>query len=147
VLERRPNPVKTALALDITVSQTLLARADKVAKAEMSGFGVALHSHARRKSRMHAPSTNCPSCHLPGRIHAAPSGKSIAQIRRDCRFVKTSREKYFSSVFRKMMRMIRSSRLDEEGRTRRHDREAGCDGCHGAARRVAIVACGKGVWS
>src|SRR5579871_1475093 len=35
----------------------------------------------------------------------------------------------------------------EEGRTRRHDREAGCDGCNDAARRVATIACDKGVWS
>src|SRR5262249_47273727 len=37
-------------------------------------------------------------------------------------------EKYLSSVFRKINVMIRLSRLDEEGRTRRHDRGAGCDG-------------------
>jgi hypothetical protein len=64
------------------------------------------------------------------------------------RFVKSSREKYFSSVFRKIMFLSPRPASFEEGRTRRHDREAGCDGCHGAARRAAIMhaakACGSG---
>ena len=40
------------------------------------------------------------------------------------------------------------SRLDEEGRTRRHDREAGCDGRECDARRAwrtrTAKACGPG---
>jgi hypothetical protein len=42
--------------------------------------------------------------------------------------VKALAQKYLSSVFQKIMYMIPLSRLDEEGRTRRHDRGAGCDG-------------------
>jgi hypothetical protein len=58
-------------------------------------------------------------------------------------------EIYLPSVFRKNMVFLASSRLDEEGRSaNRHQTLcAGCDGCDDAARRAAIVACGKGVWS
>ena len=41
------------------------------------------------------------------------------------------------------MRMIRPSRLDEEGRTRRHDRGAGCDGRGRAFRRTAQARAAK----
>jgi hypothetical protein len=60
--------------------------------------------------------------------------------------VKSCEKKYFTSVFRNY-----DYRNDvpprQEGRARRHEREAGCDGCNDAARRVATIACDKGAWS
>jgi hypothetical protein len=44
-----------------------------------------------------------------------PTGKSIYVNPKTIAFVKPSREKYCSSVFRKIMRMIRASRLGKRG--------------------------------
>ena len=63
-------------------------------------------------------------------------------------FVNPFGGKYSSSVFRKIVFLCARPASFEEGRTRRHDREAGCDGRACAIRRRAQActakACGPG---
>src|SRR5262249_10780878 len=62
--------------------------------------------------------------------------------------VKPSNKKYSASVSQKVMIIVTASRLDKRCETRRHDREAGCDGRDDPrfdeAQRVAD---GEGVWA
>ena len=57
-----------------------------------------------------------------------PSGKSFYANPNTIVFVQSCLQKYLSSVFHKSMSLIPRPASFEEGRTRRHDREAGCDG-------------------
>jgi len=61
--------------------------------------------------------------------------------------VQPLRKKYFAFSETQISRSVRAVLPRQEGRTRRHERGAGCGGRFGDARRAALEADGKAVWS
>jgi hypothetical protein len=62
-------------------------------------------------------------------------------------FVSSRRAKIFRFRFPRIMIIVTKSRLDKRGRTRRHEREAGCDGRRRYRLTSDIAADSGGVWS
>jgi hypothetical protein len=128
------------------------SRFDRAGSHQACPGGIRAHACRDRRSLVADGSAGgCPrgdprSRRFTGLRRICPSGKSVFAISEMIGLVQTGLQKYFSFHFSEIdINLLHPA--SPEGRTRRHEREAGCDG-RGLCRATSgMNADGGGVWS